>query len=246
MGATLERQNHKTGVALVKAFEKILKQGRRHPNRLQTDRGKEFYNRTFQRWLDEQDIHHFSTEGDAKASVVERFNRTLKERLYRYFTAANTLRFDDVLPELVQGYSATRHRSIGMAPQDVTWDNEEAVWKRLYGQHVKAKRPKAKFNVGDRVRLNKIHRTFEKGYLPGWTEEVFVVHRVIPGPCPPIRFTNGMTPPSKARFMKRIYKKSRCPTCFASKRYLSDKKIDGWSSGKGGPTSTIVGLLVVP
>ena len=91
----------KTGVALVHAFEKILKQGRRQPNRLQTDRGKEFYNRTFQRWLEEQGIQHFSTEGDAKASVVERFNRNLKERLYRYFTAANTLRFDDVLPGLV-------------------------------------------------------------------------------------------------------------------------------------------------
>ena len=66
----------KTGVALVHAFEKIVKQ--RRPNRLQTDRGKEFYNRTFQRWLEEQGIQHFSTEGDAKASVVERFNRTLK------------------------------------------------------------------------------------------------------------------------------------------------------------------------
>ena len=94
----------KTGVALVRAFDKILKR-RRHPNRLQTDRGKEFYNRTFQRWLDKQGIEHFSTEGDAKASVVERFNRTLKERLYRYFTAANTLKFDDVLPELVEGYN---------------------------------------------------------------------------------------------------------------------------------------------
>ena len=88
---------------------------------------------------------------------MERFNRTLKERLYRYFTAANTLRFDDVLPELVQGYNATRHRSIGMAPQDVTWDNEEAVWKRLYGKRLKGKK-KPKFKVGDRVRLNKIHR----------------------------------------------------------------------------------------
>ena len=60
--------------------------------------------------------------------------------------------------------------------------------------------------------------------------------------CPLIRFANGMTPPFKARFMKRIYKKSMCPTCFGSKRYLSDKKIVGWSSGKGGQTSTIVGL----
>ena len=123
VGATLKA---KTGVALVKAFDKILKQGRK-PNHLQTDRGKEFYNRTFQRWVKDHGIDHFSTEGDAKAAVVERFNRTLKERLYRYFTAANTLRFDDKLPQLVEGYNATRHHSIGMAPQDVTWDNEEAV-----------------------------------------------------------------------------------------------------------------------
>ena len=171
----------KTGVALVRAFDKILKQGLR-PNRLQTDRGTEFYNGTFQRWLKDQGIQHFSTEGDAKASVVERFNRTLKERLYRYFTAANTLRFDEVLPELAQGYNATRHRSIGMALQEVTWDNEEAVWKRLYDKRLK--RPPPQFHVGDRVRLNKIHRTFDKGYLPGWTGEVFVVHRVVPGPVP--------------------------------------------------------------
>jgi len=72
----------KTGVALVQAFDKILKQGRQ-PNRLQTDRGTKFYNQTFQRWLKDQGIQHFSTEGDAKASVVERFTRTLKERLYR-------------------------------------------------------------------------------------------------------------------------------------------------------------------
>jgi len=112
-------------------------------------------------------MDHFSTEGDAKAAVVERFNRTLKERLYRYFTAANTLRFVDALPQLVEGYNATRHRSIGMAPRDVTWENEEAVWKRLYEKRLKAKPPQAKFKMGDRVRLNKSHRTFEKGYLPG-------------------------------------------------------------------------------
>jgi len=68
----------KTGVALVKAFDKILRQGRK-PNRLQTDRGKEFYNRTFQRWVQKHGIDNFFTEGDAKAAVAELFNRTLKE-----------------------------------------------------------------------------------------------------------------------------------------------------------------------
>ena len=99
--------------------------------------------------------------------MVERFSCTLKVRLYRYLTAANTLRFDDQLPQLAEGYNATRHRSIGMAPKDVTWDNEEAVWKRPYEKRLKEKHPKPKFNVGDRVCLNKIHRTFGKGYLPG-------------------------------------------------------------------------------
>jgi len=189
----------KTGVALVKAFDKILKQGR-NPNRLQTDRGKEFYNRTFQRWVKDHGIDHFSTEGDAKATVVERFNRTLKERLYRYFTAANTLRFDDELPQLVQGFNATRHRSIGMAPKDVTWDNEEAVWKRLYVKRLNQKHPQPKFKVGDRARLNKIHRTFEKGYLPRWTEEVFVVHRVVPGVVPTYKIREWDDPPVKGTF----------------------------------------------
>ena len=224
----------KTGVALVHAFDKILK-GRRHPNRLQTDRGKEFYNRNFQRWLDEQGIQHFSTKGDAKASVVERFNRTLKERLYRYFTAANTLRFDDVLPELVQGYNATRHRSIGMAPQDVTWDNEEAVWKRLYGKRLKGKK-KPKFKVGDRVRLNKIHHTFEKGYLRGWTEEVFVVHRVVPGPVPTYKIREWDDTPVQGTFYEEDLQKVHVSDVFRI------EKIVGWSSGKGGQTSTIVGL----
>ena len=189
----------KTGVALVKAFDKILKQGPK-PNRFQTDRGTEFHNRMLQRWVKDRGIDHFSTEGDANAAVVEWFNRTLKERLYRYFTAANTSRFDNELPQLVQGYNATRHRSIGMAPQDVTWDNEEAVWKRLYEKRLKQKHPQPKFKVGDRVHLNKIHRTFEKGYLPGWTEEVFVVHRVLPGVVPTYKICEWDHTPVKGTF----------------------------------------------
>ena len=216
----------KTGVALVKAFEKIVKQGRRHPNRLQTDRGKEFYNRIFQRWVDEQGIRHFSTEGDAKASVVERFNRTLKERLYRYLTTVNTLKFDDILPELVQGYNATRHRSIGMPPQDVTWDNEEAVWKRLYAKRLKSQK-KPQLKVGDRVRLNQIHRTFAKGYLPGWTEEVFVVHRVIPGPVPTYKIREWDGTPVQGTFYEEDLQKVHVSDVFRIEKVLKRQK-DRW------------------
>ena len=79
----------KTGQAVTDAFEKILK-GKRKPINLQTDDRKEFYNKTFQDLMKRKGIHHFSTSGDTKASMVERFNRTLKKRMYRYFTVKNT------------------------------------------------------------------------------------------------------------------------------------------------------------
>ena len=105
-----------------------MAEGRR-PQTLQTDKGKEFYNTTLQRWLKKEDMRHFSTLGDAKASIVERLNRTLKSRLYRYFTVANTTQYLDILPLLVQRYKKDVHPSIGMAPKDVTVKSEAEVWQ---------------------------------------------------------------------------------------------------------------------
>ena len=181
--AWVEPVKSKTGKAVTAAFEKILKHGRT-PRRLQTDDGKEFYNKTFQALMKQRDIVHFSTSGDTKASVVERFNRTLKERLYRYFTVKNTLKYLPVLKDLVMGYNRSYHRSIKMAPDQVTVQNEEQVWKNLYVKRLKVKRTRPTLKVGDRVRLNKKYRIFKKGYLPGWTEEVFVVARAVAGVVP--------------------------------------------------------------
>ena len=92
---------------------------------------------------------------------MERFNRILKERLYRYLTAANTLKFVDVLLQVMQGYNASWHRSIQRAPQDVTPHNELQVWNQLYPQRP-SQAPKLK--AGDRVRLSKQACPFQKGY----------------------------------------------------------------------------------
>ena len=178
--AWVEPIKNKTGKAVTEAFEKILKQGRK-PIQLQTDDGKEFYNKTFQTLLNKYKIHHFSTSGDTKASVVERFNRTLKQRMYRYFTTNNTLKFVPVLQSLVKGYNRSYHRSIKMAPNQVTEANSSEVYANLY-KNKKVKKPALK--VGDRVRLNKKFRLFKKGYLPGWTEEVFVIRESRVGAVP--------------------------------------------------------------
>ena len=183
--AWVEPVKSKTGKDVTTAFEKILKRSdRRQPLKLQTDDGKDFYNKTFQALMKRKGIHHFSTSGDTKASVVERLNRTLKKRLYRYFTVKNTLSYLPVLKELVTGYNRSYHRSIKMAPEKVTMTNEGRVWKTLYGKLLTGRRKKAPLKVGDRVRLNKKYRVFKKSYLPGWTEEVFLVARVTPGVVP--------------------------------------------------------------
>ena len=183
--AWVEPVKSKTGKDVTAAFEKILKRSDlQTPRRLQTDDGKEFYNKTFQALMKRKDIRYFSTSGDTKASVIERFNRTLKKRMYRYFTVKNTLSLLPVLKDLVTGCNRSYHRSIKMAPVKVTTRNEEQVWKNLYAQRLKAQRIPPKLKVGDRVRLNKRYRIFKKRYLPGWTEEVFVVGRVVSGIVP--------------------------------------------------------------
>ena len=86
----------KTGENLVKAFEKIQKKGRK-PETFHTDKGTEFMNRKFQTFLKKHNIRFFTTQNETKASIVERFNRTLKTKMRKYFTAKNTLKYVDIL-----------------------------------------------------------------------------------------------------------------------------------------------------
>ena len=168
----------KTGGTLVQAFQEIFASGRK-PLKLQTDKGTEFKNRSVQKLLREEKIVFFTTQNEEiKASVVERFNRTLKERLWRYFTKSNATRYLDVLPDIVYAYNRSFHRSIQRAPIEVNFKNQEDVWQSLYGGNAfPSKRNKLK--VGDRVRISKARRVFKKGYLPSWTLELFTVDSVL-------------------------------------------------------------------
>ena len=171
---------NKSQKEVTKAFSTALKQSGQIPLTIQSDDGQGFKNATFRALLKKHQIHLFSTKGDTKAAVVERFNRTFKQRLYRYLTAANSLHYLDVLPSLVKGYNSTTHRSIKMSPKDVNAKNERQVWLNLYRKRIKAKRQKPIFQVGDRVRLSKKQKVFDESYLPQWTEEVLLVSQVIP------------------------------------------------------------------
>ena len=106
--------------------------------------------------------------------------RTLKTRMWRYFTAKKTMRYIDVLQDLVDSYNKSKHRSIQKKPINVTQKNEREVWHTLYGEHEKKGPVKYKFEIGDQVRISKMKRTFEKGYLPNFSKEIFTVSQQIP------------------------------------------------------------------
>lgn len=214
----------KKGSTVSAAFETIFAE--RTPVFLQTDRGVEFLNHQVQDVLRKHDVRHYSSlNDDIKAACVERYNRTLKSRMYRYMTHHHTNRWVDALQSIVDSYNRTVHRSIGMPPIDVNVENEDAVARRLYP-------PKPalswKYQTGDRVRIGKYKHVFGKGYLPNWSEEIFTVadrHPTFP-------VTYGLTDlsgePIKGKFYEQeIQKIDKTDDVYQVERVLKTRKRAG-------------------
>lgn len=111
-----------------------------------------------------------------KASIAERVIRTLKERLFKYFTAHGTYKWIDILPQIVDEYNNTKHRTIKMKPVNVTKKNESQLLKSVYNFIKLA--VERKYKVGDVVRISKAKHIFAKGYTPNWTTELFKIIKV--------------------------------------------------------------------
>jgi transposase InsO family protein len=165
----------KDGSSVKNAFSEILKSTSRRPKRVESDKGKEFYNAPFQRLLQEHGIAHFSSNSRHKCSVVERFNRTLKSLLYKHFAAGNTYNWISILENVLGIYNNRYHRSIKTAPANVSRQNEAAIHRVLYKQKPKSGRL---LKIDQLVRISKVKKIFEKGYLPNYTEEVFKINKV--------------------------------------------------------------------
>jgi hypothetical protein len=163
---------------VIEAFKDIFKQAK--PNTINTDKGTEFTAKKVRDFFDSQNIKYYVTQDPTvKAAVVERFNRTLKDRMWRYFTHTNTPRYIDKLQNFVDSYNSTYPRSIGMKPVEVSEDNLYEVWKNLFGdKNLTSKKP-TKYKTGDYVLVAKEKGTFDKGYEPGWREEIFQIKRVM-------------------------------------------------------------------
>ena len=164
----------KSGPDVSEALDSILNSSSSKPKYLQTDQGKEFYNISVQNVLQSHNVELFSVYSEKKAAIVERFQRTLQDRLYRAFTFQGNYKWLDILPQIIDSYNHSYHRSIKNFPVNVNDMNETSVWATQYKQ-LKKPTKDPKFKIGDVVRIPKHRGVFAKGYIEKWTDEEFTI-----------------------------------------------------------------------
>ena len=121
----------KSGLEVLRGMEAIMTL--RKPKRIQVDEGTEFYNKNVSKFLNSQGIKLYSTKSALKASIVERFNRTIKQKMWRMFTFNENKNYIQHLRKLTESYNNSYHRSIKQKPIAVTKANSDKIWMNLYG-----------------------------------------------------------------------------------------------------------------
>jgi len=175
----------KTGPSVASAFRSVFddpkySSRKRRPIWVRTDKGKEFLNKYFQDMLRGDGIQfQVCKNPDLKCAVLERAHRTIRGRLYKYFTYKNTYRHIDDLPKFVRAYNDTVHFTNGIVPSRLTDSDVLAIWKRMEDRRHRVRVAKAAFHVGQQVRVSKEKMRFAKAAEPNFNTEIFRVAKVI-------------------------------------------------------------------
>ena len=193
---------------------------------LWTDKGSAFFSKHFKEFLKREGIELYHTENDEKSSVVERWNKTMKNRMWKMFTVNNNTVYWDKIDKLVNDYNNSRHSSIKMTPVEASKKkNKSKVWSNLYGDLIYLKPGKSTFVVGDRVRISKYKRkVFDKGYTPNWTEEIFVIDKVLPTKPVTYSIVDLMGEEIKGSFYEQELQKAKQQTFRIEKIIKRDNK----------------------
>lgn len=168
--ADIELMKRKDQDETVRAMEVLLnKMGT--PEIMYCDEGTEFTSKAFRTLMKDYGIELVLTV--RHAPVVERFNRTIKHMISKYLQVTKSKTITKVLPLLIKNYNNSYHKTIKMAPNEVTNSNVIEVWHNIYNQSKKKVREAIK--AGDKVRVLIKEKAFTKKYKPRWSKEVHTV-----------------------------------------------------------------------
>ena len=221
----------KSGKDVKTAFQKIFSGGRKCEV-LRTDRGSEFTNSVVTGYFKEIGVYRIFTYNELHANYIERWNRTLQDKMYRYFYEHQTLRYVDALEDLVTSYNATIHSTINMAPKDVTESNSLGIYESVYVpilDEFAGKKPEYKFSIGDAVRLVYSAKPFQRSYDERHTEELFKIVDRIPSHPPRYKLVDLMNEAIKGSFYEQEMQKASLTDDMVYKinKVISKKKIGG-------------------
>ena len=220
----------KSGSAVAEALKIIFKN--KTPKKLWTDKGTEFYNKQVSALLKKHNILLYSTHNDEKCSVIERWNRTIKTKLWKYFSANGTEKYFDILQPLIEKYNSTKHRSIGFTPTDARKpSNYQQVLRNLYVDKIQDINVKPKFNVGDRVRITIKKNLFDKGFSINWSDKIYTISKVKPTVPPTYIIKNDKDQEYEGSFYEQELQKTK-EELFRIEKVLKWKKVNGQKLGR--------------
>ena len=186
-GWTIPLKN-KNAQTIKDPFENILISSKRKPNLIESDRGKEFYNNTFQDFLNKNDIKLYSRNSSYGAVFAERFNRTIRDLLKKIVFENGDANWIDILPTIMKQYNNRIHSSTKLTPiQASLKKNEGFVYKSLLD---KRKKVNPKFQINDLVRTADLKKTFSKGDTTNWFYKLYKITEIINDTIPSYRFDN--------------------------------------------------------
>ena len=175
---------NKQSATVIQSFDNVIKGSGRTPMKLWTDAGSEFINKQFKKFLTEHNIELYHTFNEGKAVVVERFNRTLKEKMWLNFTINDNHNWVSMVPKLLIDYNNSFHSTIKATPTFASRKENEQKIRVNIDKTIQEKQDRTyyappKYHVGDLVRIYKYKTHFEKGYETNFTKEVFKVIGVL-------------------------------------------------------------------
>ena len=159
----------------------ILERMPAKPNILAFDQGTEFKNSNISSFLKNMKIRIFFAMGEHKCAVVEKFQKTIQKSIYSYLVENETFRYVDVLQDLVNNYNNTIHTTISpLTPTEVLDIKNVNILEKAHSKiksKLRHKKIKAKFKVGDKVRVSLKKTKFARSYdIANSYEEYFIEH----------------------------------------------------------------------
>lgn len=166
---------NKSAKQVTQGMLKILKVN--HPKLLQTDNGTEFYNKQFHDLMTKYNIKHYSTYSGMKAAIAERVIRTIKNKMYKKFTATGSYNWYNSISNIIHNYNNTIHRTIKCTPHEARININNIKLNTITLKKKKSIH-QSKYKINDKVRISKHKHIFSKGYTPNWTTEIFTISKI--------------------------------------------------------------------